>query len=213
MKKAIITEGMYRRVLKENESPFDQEDIENLKRLLLSGIPVNVETVFSMLTDYPDVLDDLIDDTLGDLFYLLREKRSFGNTPSVIDIVTLLSKEALYLDKKNLLKLPKEIAHLKNLETISASYNNLKGLPETFSELQNLWYLELSYNEITSLPENIGNFQGLELLNLRHNNIQTLPDSLSNLKKLHTLNLRGNPLNPLEVETLREKMPGCDIIF
>ena len=76
-----------------------------------------------------------------------------------------------------------------------------------------MWYLELSYNEITSLPENIGNFQGLELLNLRHNNIQTLPDSLSNLKKLHTLNLSGNPLNPLEVEILKEKMPDCGIIF
>lgn len=64
-----------------------------------------------------------------------------------------------------------EIRHLKDLQVLDASGNGMTGVPAEIGQLSELRDLDLSDNALTGLPLELGNLRNLRRLDLRGNNI------------------------------------------
>ncbi len=123
---------------------------------------------------------------------------------SVLKIKTTLEKlfnqHGLFLNRRKLKFIPKEIGYLTNLNTLSLEVNSLKLLPMEIGQLINLTELDISYNQLTLLPQEIGQLINLKVLRLNNNKLKSLPKEIGNLIQLKSLFLYKNKLQSLPIE-------------
>ncbi len=117
-------------------------------------------------------------------------KRELTRIPAEIALFTGL--ERLYLRENRLTHLPDFLTTLTRLSHLDVGKNRLLVLPENIGHLAKLTYLDLRLNQIDALPETIGNLERLRTLRLEGNRIQELPESIENLTALETLSLDSN---------------------
>jgi Leucine-rich repeat (LRR) protein len=174
---------------------------------------------------------------LSNLKHLVEFHHSGGkfNLPDSICECKTLTK--VIIGYVSFSKLPKNFSNLTNLEVLFIESANFKQLPKQVTKLLKLKYLEFTKNKIEKIPEDISNLEELRTLKLSQNKISELPKSLYNLKNLVTLDLSLNPIFNLDVsnvnwenlkklnlsgtpfcrlkndiETLKKKLPNCEII-
>lgn len=215
----LMESGFFgKKILK--EEVLSSEEVENLKRLINSGDPINVEMAFNIASGHPDIEMEILKHWLSLL----------------VDIEDLDDLQKLSLEDYNLKFLPESIGSLTNLKELNLGYNKFTSLPESFGKLTSLEELWVYQNNLTSLPEWIGGLTGLKKLSFSHNQLTTISDSigsLTNLKELHLhvnqltvlpdsigsltslkrLSLYGNPLPSEEKEKIEGMLPNCDINF
>lgn len=131
----------------------------------------------------------------------------------------------LRVNNNNLQKLPAEIAKLKSLVELDASYNQLEMLPDVFSDLKELRrlvvahnqlvalpdslthckmlsYLQVNNNKLKNFPQKIGDLSQLKECYVSHNNLVQLPASFAQLKRLAKLDMRLNKLSDDAIELI-----------
>lgn len=98
---------------------------------------------------------------------------------------TLLANiTSLNLGSKKLIRLPKQIGQLKQLQWLYLRDNQITQLPSEIGQLQQLQWLYLDNNQITQLPAEIGQLQQLRGLYLNYNQIAQLPIELSHMSQI-----------------------------
>ncbi|NXG99378.1 PIRL2 protein, partial [Loxia leucoptera] len=110
------------------------------------------------------------------------------------EIGCLRNLTCLYVDSKNLKKIPAEIGTLSLLERLTLSSNSL---PAEMGALQRLQSLHLANNSLTELPAPLWQLRSLTFLDVSDNKIDTIPSSIRHLEKLETLLLLFNSLESL----------------
>ncbi|MEI6949882.1 leucine-rich repeat domain-containing protein [Paraflavisolibacter sp. H34] len=144
--------------------------------------------------------------------HILEDKRLFSSLDEALkqpDSVYILR-----LDRKEMTELPREVARLKNLRSLSLVETKIKELPAFVADLgllelnlsnsqmeavpsvvfkcNTLEKLELNSNSIRQIPAGIGNLHHLKKLGLRMNKLDTLPDAIGELQHLEEIELYGN---------------------
>lgn len=109
--------------------------------------------------------------------------------------------------------LPGEIQTLQEAQVLVIERSPLRLLPPQIGEMTDLTVLVLRQTQLSRLPFEITRLRQLRILDLSDNRLQTLPQGLANMGQLREIRLKGNPLAPVEVETLRKKMPQTKILF
>ena len=107
---------------------------------------------------------------------------------------------SLYLEGKNMTRLPAEIGKLTNLITLSVTFSSLRELPREIGKLKNLHTIRLHHNELKGIPAEIGNLVNLQELSLGVNRLGDLPGEIGKLDNLQLLDLGNNELRDLPVE-------------
>lgn len=97
--------------------------------------------------------------------------------------------------------LPKEIEHLKNLETIHINYDGNFTLPEEIKNLKNLKKIKLVTHNFPTNVFKIPHLQSLTIISTQAT--FPLPQDLSRLKKLKKLVLRDFQTFPKQIITLK----------
>jgi Leucine-rich repeat (LRR) protein len=196
----------------------DKEMTQNLKRLIATDEPENIELAFQLLKginspvlrhiprqvhlDSKRVLLRLAYnfpvDYLYDLF--LSHARIDKLTPSIANIRSLSN---LWLDHNYLETLPElpltgsHNTSYSYLHLVSLAYNKFKEFPDKLFKHSNLKRIYLQHNHISVLPGKIGNLTNLQYLNLSHNQINSLPEEIFKLHQLVQLRLDKNLLHKI----------------
>jgi len=103
--------------------------------------------------------------------------------------------KVLELSENGIEKIPRELFHSENLESLTLSYNRISGsLPTEIGLATSLVELDLSHNKISNeLPSELGTLNSLEHLYLNNNLFDgTIPSELSNLYFLKELDISHN---------------------
>lgn len=85
--------------------------------------------------------------------------------------------------------------------------------PKTIFKLKNLEFLNIGENKISEISPKIKNMKKLASLNLANNQLTTLPEEISMLKNLKTLIITGNSIPKEQIEKLQKQMPETQIFF
>ncbi len=119
------------------------------------------------------------------------------------EIAHLINLNTFIAEKNRLTELPDEIGALSALREFWVTDNKLSTIPNTIGNLNNLEELLLEYNELNLIPKEIGGINNLKSLNLSNNLLTTVPAELANLSNLEYLSLLDNRLTldsiPLDV--------------
>lgn len=228
MKKIIITEGMYRRVLKENGSLFNQEDIEKLKRLWLTEAPENIEIVFAILEEHPDILSKFVlmsieKDVILDQFLLDKIK----NYPFLYEMYmdeldkngymehAFLDKDKfIILENKDLNEIPNEVFKALSTQVLALNHNNISVIPQEILNLKYIVELSLDNNNINYFPIVLTKLPKLKRLYLANNQIKNIPtEILKKITGLEQLGLEGNPIPSKEIKKIIALLPNCDVVY
>lgn len=99
----------------------------------------------------------------------------------------------LELRDRQIVRLPREIFKLPNLEELDLSENLIEVLPESIKMWTKLEYLDLFDNKLTYLPHNgIKHLVRLKKLNISSNLLTKLPRSIGYCSNLEKIDLRAN---------------------
>jgi len=98
----------------------------------------------------------------------------------------------IHIHEGDLLKLPPEIAHLKELEYLCLHSNSLSVLPMELIELKQLKTIKLGKNEFEKIPSVLFQMPWLKNINLGDNKIVEIDNRIKKLKHLESLRLEGN---------------------
>lgn len=122
----------------------------------------------------------------------------------ITDSIFSKSPSHVYLIKKNLTEVPKQVLINSTVEKLFLSNNEISTLPEKlqYTKLAKLTEISLSKNTIISIPEAFCDLPALATLNLDYNNISTLPKGFSKLKSLEELDLDHNKFKGIELNDL-----------
>ena len=148
------------------------------------------------------------------LYKLYKIKKAFRTNTSLDKLYNL---ERLYIMRKGIREIPKEISVLKNLKALYLPYNMIKSISKEISKL-NLEEISLHHNIIKELPKEIGDIKSLTFLDLDDNYLKELPKEIGNLTNLRELHLENNKLTTLPIELNKLKklieidINGNDII-
>ncbi len=102
---------------------------------------------------------------------------------------------------------------LAGLRALDLSQNRFRSFPAAALQLHELRELNLAGNLLEELPEDLSPLGALKILDLRDNRLTRLSPALARLKGLEVLDLTGNPLDPGEVEALRQALPATHVLF
>lgn len=102
---------------------------------------------------------------------------------------------------------------LAGLRVLDLSQNRFRSFPAAALQLHELRELNLAGNLMEELPEDLSPLGALKILDLRDNRLTRLSPALARLKGLEVLDLTGNPLDPGEVEALRQALPATHVLF
>lgn len=120
---------------------------------------------------------------------------------------------SLDLSGRGLTGVPSDVFDMTSLETLDVSNNELIGaLPGEIRFLKNLESLDASDNAMTGVPAEIGQLSELQYLDLSNNELTGLPNELGNLSSLLRLDLRGNAVSAQDLEGIRAKLIGVEIL-
>ncbi len=131
----------------------------------------------------------------SDEFYPQLECKSIGEALKDPENV-----KTLYLSRKNLREVPKEVGQLVNLRNLYLEGNQLTTLPPEIGNLKELRYLNIWRNNIDSLPGELFQLKKLRQLILSENNLTTLPPEIGQLESLDQLFLYENQLTSIPPE-------------
>ena len=134
----------------------------------------------------------------GRISFLYLDNKNINKLPGIIGDLTKLVRLDLY--DNNLQKLPYEIGNLNSLRTLNIRNNKLLNLPIQIGGMTSLKKLYLSHNLLDSLPREIGNLDSLSELDVSSNNLITLPREIGNLDNLWFLHLGLNDIELLPNE-------------
>lgn len=225
-KRIIITEGQYRKLLKEDELM----KISHLQDMLQSKSGKNIELAFTLranlnipfsvlLEPFRDLFEFLKrfgkieTETLNkDAFYEIRQLKVLNlSSEDVLELPALIgnltSLRYLNLNHTHIMKLPDSIGDLANLYEIRVVNVPIQTLPESFGNLTNLSILKISESDLRILPESFGNLQNLDSLYLFGNRLEELPKSFYRLSNLKVLNLRDNQFVEPELQKIKRNYP------
>lgn len=122
-------------------------------------------------------------------------------------------QNSLDLSGQGLGAIPDYVFKKTNLRVLNLSRNNLTGaIPAEIRFLKNLRVLDLSDNQMTGLPAELGQLSELEVLDVSDNSLTGLPLELGNLTRLKTLDISGNKYSEYDLDIIRAKLTGTDII-
>ena len=97
---------------------------------------------------------------------------------------------------------------IQNLTELYLSDNQIQDI-SVLANLTNLTSLNLGHNQIQDISV-LANLTNLTSLDLWDNKIQDI-SVLASLIKLECLNLSAKPINPTDIEWLRQQLPHCNI--
>jgi hypothetical protein len=100
----------------------------------------------------------------------------------------------IYLNKKHLQFIPKEIGLLARLRRLELLCNNLQSIPKEFGLLTELCKLDLRKNKLQSIPSEFGLLTKLKILCLGQNQISSMPNEFGLPPQLRMLILDHNEL-------------------
>jgi Leucine-rich repeat (LRR) protein len=124
-----------------------------------------------------------------------------------------VSARRLDLSASGLDKVPSYVFDRTDLEELDLSGNRLTGaLPSQIQRLKKLRVLDASGNRMTGVPAEIGQLPELTDLDLSENELTGLPFELGNLQKLRRLDLRGNDVSKQDLDGIRVKLKGTEIL-
>ena len=105
-----------------------------------------------------------------------------------------------------------ELSKLSFMESLDLSSNSISNIYifQYTDSRKTLKYLDLSSNHISDITP-IASLQNLESLDLTDNKVNSITQLLS-LKNLRMLKLGGNQLTEEQIQTLRDNLPGCEIV-
>jgi Leucine-rich repeat (LRR) protein len=128
----------------------------------------------------------------------LHELSLEGNAiQDLTDEIGALSELTRFLAARNqLLNLPYELGHLKELVYLDVSHNRLSAFPNIHT-LRNLIYLDASHNNMGSLPINMRRWTSLRALAVNDNELTTLPEQLGELERLTKIDASKNRLTSI----------------
>lgn len=129
-------------------------------------------------------------------------------TPPVMPSATRLD-----LSGGGLKNVPSYVFDRTELRELDVSDNDLTGtLQAEIRNLRNLQILDASGNEMTGVPAEIGQLSGLRDLDFSDNTLTGLPFELGNLQNLRRLDLRGNAISKQDLDAIRAKLVGTEIL-
>ena len=210
----LMESGFFgKKLLKEDESPYDDNDLDSMSNLILSWDKVNIDIVFTMLEAYPLVLEEFFKRSeFEELEPFLRENHLSFTKEDLYEFsdvyhVNMFNNKEITEIPKSLLNLPElgiitiakcglksipvEIGKCK-IRELDLRGNDITDIPDSLTDITTLDYLDLSHNKISYLPESIGNLVGLLYLDVSNNNLHDLPDSIVKLDKLEHFDVENN---------------------
>lgn len=130
-----------------------------------------------------------------------------------IELYTLENLEYLSLYGNEIDSIDDRIRDLKKLKELDLSLTNLRELPYSFRELDHLEVLYFYYNGITTIPKEISSLKNLWKLDVHANPINKIPIEITQMQSLTELRIGNNILTDEHVDSVRQLMPLCRIIF
>jgi internalin A len=129
-----------------------------------------------------------------------KKKRRKKNVTTIDKVAIVRSRilnhpiesDNIHIHEEDLLKLPKEIARLSNLETLCLHTNSLEDLPQELVELKKLRKIKLSSNDFTKIPTVLFDMPWLEEVELDGNRILEIDNRIQKLSHLKSLRLEYN---------------------
>lgn len=103
--------------------------------------------------------------------------------------------------------------HLPKLEVLEIRDAQLEVFPEEWIRSSALRKLDCSGNVLKQLPEQLQLLTNLRFLDVSYNQLSSVPDWVTQFPELELLVLWGNPIDPTDVNALRQKMPNTKILF
>jgi|GEM_PF-6578224 len=121
---------------------------------------------------------------------LVLEKMPIDTIPEEVFEFDFLVK--LDVSYTNIHSLPKDLARLKNLKSLTLFHDKFKVLPKIVFTLPKLWYLGMYGNQMTQVEEvnesdDLSALESLGNINLAGNQFTEFPQVFFGLKKIHTL--------------------------
>jgi len=110
-----------------------------------------------LINDYENIIANIFyKSPYKQMYVVCYELKVFIKKYLDLNLFSFFSTNALDIQSRNIIKLPKMIGQLSNLQKLLLYDNQITKLPETIGQLVNLRELSLSGNQITELPETIG---------------------------------------------------------
>lgn len=136
-----------------------------------------------------------------------------GPTFTPISTQPVSSSTRLDLSGSGLKRVPSYVFDRTDLVELDLSDNELSGaLQAEIRQLGNLQVLDMSGNAMTGVPAEIGQLSALQELDLAQNQLTGLPMELGNLRNLRRLDLRGNAVSKQDLDAIRSKLVGTEIL-
>lgn len=114
-----------------------------------------------------------------------------------------LNYDLLYRETKvclsgcGIVRLPREILQLRNLQELDVRENEISILHEWIDGCTQLSIFNISYNQLKELPKGLFRCRSLQDLDISHNNIKRLPREIADLKKLKIFLANNNRLSAI----------------
>lgn len=105
----------------------------------------------------------------------------------IASLRSLVKLKATYL---RLSTISKEIGKLHDLESLDLAVNSIESIPDTIGQLNKLQLLRVC-GSFSCIPASIGSLVNLKTLLIRSENLECIPDSIGELQKLEELILSG----------------------
>ena len=158
--------------------------------------------MYKLIKDFPDFKRLKVEGKsykeIYQLLYSLTEiKNKWKSKENIYELYEL--KKIIYINKRNLNSVSKELGYLSNLEVLKLSYD-LTYIPNEISKLSNLRSLDLSDNKLGMIPKEFGNLLNLQKLKLFNNSLSFVPKELGNLSNLKVLDISYNFLTSIPAE-------------
>ncbi|MDJ1486047.1 hypothetical protein QNI16_36535 [Cytophagaceae bacterium YF14B1] len=191
-----------------------ENEVENLKRLLLSTADENVKLGLTIWQNNADLAITFSKSDRKHIYKRIAKNRELvlyclqSDFPEPIQRI-----QKLDLRHSNLKDLPASVAKLPYLNELDLRYNELQVVPEVVGKLKSLKKLELGMNEFSQIPEEIFHLKNLRYLCFCSNsNFKLDIDSpITQMAKIELLCISEDQLSERLKDKLKELRP--QIVF
>lgn len=130
----------------------------------------------------------------------------------------LLKLKELDLSINSIRQIGSRIERLQNLKILNLSSNwsntlNCDGLFSVIGRLENLESLDLSScQSIKNIPDGLSRLGKIKSLDFDNNLISSIPDFLFEMHQLKKLRVSTNPIPKAQIEKLKERLKGVNVV-